>query len=67
MNGAAGATYNRMGPAVSLCALGEPLQWSEHIASDDSSQATALAAAAAARVLDENRDLSAPECARCSR
>jgi hypothetical protein len=56
-----GATYNRLGPAVALTALGEPHRWSDRIASDDSSQATAFAAAAAARVLDENRDLSAAE------
>ena len=56
-----GATYNRLGPAVALAALGEPRRWSEHIASDDSSQASAVAAAAAARVLQKNRDLSAVE------
>ena len=60
-NGNSGATYNRLGPAVALAALGEPTRWSEHIASDDSSQATALAAAAAARTLDENRALTAAE------
>ena len=37
-----GATYNRFGPAVALAALGEPRRWSERIASDDSSQATAF-------------------------
>src|SRR5262252_8209533 len=58
---AAGATYNRFGPAVALAALGEPRRWSARIASDDSSQASALAAAAAARVLGANRDLSAAE------
>ena len=56
-----GATYNRLGPAVALAALGEPRRWSEHIAADDSSQATAAAAGAAARVLQANRDLSAVE------
>ena len=56
-----GATYNRFGPAVALAASGEPSRWSEHIASDDSSQATALAAAAAARALAANPDLSAVE------
>ena len=56
-----GATYNRLGPAIALAALGEPRRWSEHIASDDSSQASAVAAAAAARVLQANRDLSAVE------
>jgi len=56
-----GATYNRLGPAVALAALGEPHRWSEHIASDDSSQASAVAAAAAGRVLDENRDLTVAE------
>jgi len=60
-NGANGATYNRLGPAIALAALGEPRRWSEQIASDDSSQATAVAAAAAARVLQQNRDLSAVE------
>ena len=57
----AGAAYNRLGPAVALAASGEPRRWSERIASDDSSQASALAAAAAARVLAANRDLSAVE------
>jgi hypothetical protein len=56
-----GATYNRFGPAVALAALGEPRAWSAHIASDDSSQATAFAAGAAACVLDANRDLTAAE------
>jgi len=56
-----GATYNRLGPAVALAALGEPRRWSEHIASDDSSQASAVVAAAAARVLQKNRDLSVVE------
>jgi hypothetical protein len=56
-----GATYNRFGPAVALAALGEPRRWSAHIASDDSSQATAFAAGAAARVLDQNRELTAAE------
>src|SRR5436190_15139123 len=56
-----GATYNRLGPAVALAALGEPKRWSSLIAADDSSQATALAAAAAARVLAANRALSAGE------
>jgi hypothetical protein len=56
-----GATYNRFGPAVALAALGEPRRWSERIASDDSSQATAFAAGAAARVLDGNRDLTGAE------
>jgi subtilase family protein len=60
-NAGNGATYNRLGPAVALAALGEPRRWSEHIASDDSSQASAVAAAAAARVLEENRDLSVAE------
>jgi hypothetical protein len=60
-NGGPGATYNRLGPAVALAAPGEPTRWSEHIAADDSSQASALAAAAVARVLDANRDLSATE------
>jgi hypothetical protein len=59
--GPPGATYNRLGPAVALAASGEPTRWSEHIAADDSSQASALAAAAAARVLAENRDLSVAE------
>jgi len=59
--GPAGATYNRLGPAVALAASGEPTRWSEHIAADDSSQASALAAAAAARVLAENRALSVAE------
>jgi hypothetical protein len=58
---AAGATYNRFGPAVALAALGEPRRWSARIASDDSSQASAVAAAAAATVLGANRDLSAAE------
>jgi hypothetical protein len=56
-----GATYNRLGPAVALAALGEPRRWSEHIAADDSSQASAVVAGAAARVLQENRSLSAVE------
>jgi hypothetical protein len=56
-----GATYNRLGPAVALAALGEPRRWSDRIASDDSSQATAFAAGAAACVLDANRDLTAAE------
>jgi hypothetical protein len=56
-----GATYNRLGPAVALAALGEPRRWSEHIACDDSSQASAVVAAAAARVLQTNRDLSVVE------
>jgi hypothetical protein len=60
-NSGNGATYNRLGPAVALAALGEPRRWSEHIAADDSSQASAVAAAAAARVLQKNRDLSAVE------
>ena len=60
-NAGNGATYNRLGPAVALAALGEPRRWSEHIAADDSSQASAVAAAAAARVLQKNRDLSAVE------
>ena len=60
-NGGPGATYNRLGPAVAMAAAGEPTRWSAHIAADDSSQASALAAAAVARVLDENRDLSAAE------
>jgi len=59
--GPPGATYNRLGPAVALAASGEPTRWSEHIAADDSSQASALAAAAAASVLAENRDLSVAE------
>jgi len=58
---APGATYNRLGPAVALAALGEAKRWSARIAADDSSQATAVAAAAAARVLDANRALSAAE------
>ena len=57
----AGAAYNRLGPAVALAASGEPRRWSERIAADDSSQASALAAAAAARVLAANPDLSAVE------
>ena len=57
----AGAAYNRLGPAVALAASGEPQRWSDHIAADDSSQASALAAAAAARVLAANRALSAVE------
>jgi hypothetical protein len=57
----AGAAYNRFGPAVALAASGEPSRWSDHIAADDSSQASALAAAAAARVLAANPDLSAVE------
>ena len=57
----AGAAYNRLGPAVALAASGEPRRWSEHIAADDSSQASALAAAAAARVLAANPELSAVE------
>ena len=60
-NGTPGATYNRLGPAVAFAAPGEPTRWSEHIAADDSSQASALAAAAAARVLAENRDLTVAE------
>jgi hypothetical protein len=56
-----GATYNRFGPGVALAASGEPRRWSEHIAADDSSQASALAAAAAARVLAANRDLTTAE------
>jgi hypothetical protein len=56
-----GATYNRLGPAVALAASGEPRRWSERIAADDSSQASALAAAAAARVLAANPDLSVVE------
>jgi hypothetical protein len=60
-NAGNGATYNRLGPAVAFTAPGEPTRWSEHIAADDSSQASALAAAAAARVLSHNRDLTVPE------
>jgi hypothetical protein len=60
-NGGNGATYNRLGPAVALAALGEPRRWNEHIAADDSSQASAVAAGVAARVLQANRDLSAVE------
>jgi len=60
-NAGNGATYNRLGPAVALAALGEPRRWSEAIAADDSSQASAVVAGAAARVLQENRDLSAVE------
>jgi len=56
-----GATYNRFGPAVALAASGEPRRWSDHIAADDSSQASALAAASAARVLAANPDLTAAE------
>jgi hypothetical protein len=56
-----GATYNRLGPAVALSAIGEPRRYGGRIAADDSSQATALAAAAAARLLQANRDLSAVE------
>jgi hypothetical protein len=60
-NATNGATYNRFGPAIALAALGEPHRWSDQIASDDSSQASAVAAAAAARVLQKNRDLSVAE------
>jgi hypothetical protein len=60
-NGGPGATYNRLGPAVAMAAPGEPTRWSEHIAADDSSQASALAAAALARVLAENRALTGAE------
>jgi hypothetical protein len=60
-NAGNGATYNRLGPAVALTAPGEPTRWSEHIAADDSSQASAVAAAVAARVLGHNRDLTAAE------
>jgi hypothetical protein len=56
-----GATYNRFGPSVALAASGEPRRFGERIAADDSSQASALAAAAGARVLGANRDLSAVE------
>jgi hypothetical protein len=60
-DGGNGATYNRLGPAVALAALGEPRRWSKHIAADDSSQASAMVAGAAARVLQENRDLTVAE------
>jgi hypothetical protein len=60
-NAGNGATYNRLGPAVALAALGEPRRWNEQIAADDSSQASAVVAGAAARVLQANRDLSAVE------
>src|SRR4029077_14519059 len=56
-----GATYNRFGPAVALSAPGEPRRYGGRVAADDSSQAWALAAAAAARVLGVNRELSAVE------
>ena len=56
-----GATYNRFGPAVSLSASGEPRRFGPRIAADDSSQATALAAAAAASVLGANPALTALE------
>jgi hypothetical protein len=59
--GAGGATYNRFGPAVALAARGEPRRYSDRIAADDSSQASALAAAAAARVLAANPDLEIAE------
>jgi hypothetical protein len=55
------AVYNRLGPAVALSACGEPRCFGEGIAADDSSQATALAAAAAARTLRANPSLHADE------
>jgi hypothetical protein len=57
----AGVAYNRFGPSVALSASGEPRSYGGRVAADDSSQATALVAAAAARVLAENRALAAPE------
>ena len=60
-NAGNGATYNRLGPAVALSALGEPRRWTGEIAADDSSQASAVVAGAAARVLEENRGLSVVE------
>jgi hypothetical protein len=60
-SGGDGVAYNRLGPAVALCAPGEPRRFGDRIAADDSSQATALAAAAAARALAQNPDLLALE------
>jgi hypothetical protein len=57
----AGVAYNRFGPSVVLSASGEPRSYGGRVAADDSSQATALAAAAAACVLAENRALAASE------
>jgi hypothetical protein len=57
----AGVAYNRFGPSVALSASGEPRSYGGRVAADDSSQATALAAAAAARVLAANRALTAEE------
>jgi hypothetical protein len=57
----AGVAYNRFGPSVALSASGEPRSYGGRVAADDSSQATALAAAAGARVLAVNRELSADE------
>jgi hypothetical protein len=56
-----GATYNRLGPAVALAALGEPRRYRGRVAADDSSQASALVAAAAARVLGSAPQLTAGE------
>jgi hypothetical protein len=56
-----GAAYNRFGPAVALAASGEPRRYGERVAADDSSQASALAAAAAACVLGANPALTAAE------
>jgi len=55
------AVYNRLGPAVALSAHGEPRCFGPRIAADDSSQATALAAAASARVLAANPGLRLEE------
>jgi hypothetical protein len=58
---ASSVVYNRFGPAVALSALGEPRRFGGAVASDDSSQATALAAAAAARALAANPVLGVDE------
>ena len=60
-NGPAGATYNRLGPAVSLVAPGEPTRWSEHIAADDSSQSSRWRRPPRRASSQENRDLTAAE------
>jgi hypothetical protein len=58
---ASSVVYNRFGPAVALSALGEPRRFGGAVASDDSSQATALAAAAGARALAANPALNVDE------
>jgi Subtilase family len=55
------ATYNRFGPAVALSARGTPRRYGGCVAADDSSQACALAAAAAALVLRASPDLTVGE------